>query len=485
MIRRGLALLLCATVAACSGSIAGPDPDSGATPLGDAGTSPPDSGASPLDAGKSDAGSSDASASDAGPVDLGILDSGAPDLGPADTGTSGCLDTDAGLLSPTGATHPLAPGDTLAAVLGAAAPGDRVVVQGGSYPAETLTNSFASPVWIEAAAGATPIFHGLTLNGAGQLIFRGIHFDGTVTLQAAHDLVFDQIDLDVGARDVSGLEIFNSRGATHDVLVMRSRIAGGARTIFFGGRFGLEVTWNHHVQFRDNELICGTHNCFQLSGGRDVIIEDNDFHDPQGAGVLTAGATRIVIARNRMRGGGVMAPAIQLATPGKEWDNYAGVEYMISSDITVANNLIVGWGGSGIELDAVRDVKIVYNTIASGAGLHTWARTPHDQQDNVILSGNHEVKLWNNILTSISLDAADPRPMLESNNLVERGGGGQNLYTGAASYDDQLSFVPQAGSPAIDHAMIDALTPLVDQRGSVRGPRPDIGAVEREGQVCR
>lgn len=427
---------------------------------------------------------SDAGTSDAGTSDSGLADLGAPDLGSPDSGVRTCLDYDAGLLPPPGATRMLTPGATLASILSGAAAGDRVVVQGGSYPAETLTNSFAAPVLIEAAPGAIPLFHGLTLNGAAGLIFRGIHFDATVTLQAAHDLVFDQIDLDVGARDVSGLEIFNSRGASHDILVMRSRIAGGARTIFFGGRFGLEVTWSHHVELRQNELICGTHNCFQLSGARDVIIEDNDFHDPRGGGVLTVGATRVLIARNRLRGGGVMASAIQLATPGKEWDNYAGVEYMISSDITVANNLIVGWGGSGIELDAVRDVKIVYNTIADGAGLHTWARSPHDQQDNVILSGNHEVKLWNNILPSISLDAADPRPVLESNNLVERGGGGQQLYTGAASYDDQLSFVPQAGSLAIDHAMVDALTPLVDGRGSLRGPSPDIGAVEREGAAC-
>lgn len=223
MLRRGLALLLYATIgAACSGTIAGQDRNSRATLDGagsaDAGFSTADSGALPSDAGIADAGS----------PDLGAPDLGVADVAPPDTGASRCLDYDAGLLGPTGATRMLAPGDTLAAVLGAAQAGDRVVVQGGSYPAETLSSSFASDVLIEAAAGATPVFHGLTLNGAAHLIFRGIHFDGTVTLQAAHDLVFDRVNLDVGARDVSGLEIFNSRGASHDVLVLRSRIAGGA-----------------------------------------------------------------------------------------------------------------------------------------------------------------------------------------------------------------------------------------------------------------
>ena len=218
-----LALLLYAAIgAACSGTVAGQDRDSGAAldaaGSADAGFSTADSGALPSDAGIADAGS----------PDLGAPDLGVADVGPPDTGASRCLDYDAGLLGPTGATRMLAPGDTLAAVLDAAQAGDRVVVQGGSYPAETLSSSFASDVLIEAAAGATPVFHGLTLNGAAHLIFRGIHFDGTVTLQAAHDLVFDRVNLDVGARDVSGLEIFNSRGASHDVLVLRSRIAGGA-----------------------------------------------------------------------------------------------------------------------------------------------------------------------------------------------------------------------------------------------------------------
>lgn len=423
----------------------------------------------------------------AGGVSTAGGDAAGGSAGGASGGGSAVIDAgvDAGLCAPfdagvvTGMTRTLSPGSTLAALLGQSMPGDRVLVRAGAYPSETLTRAFAQDVFVEAAAGETPIFHGLRLSGASGLVFRGLQFDGTVNLNNSHHVTFDHVNLDVGTADVSGLELFNSAGATHDIRVLDSRVAGGARTIFMGGRFGLEATWNHHLEFRRNEFICGTHNCFQLSGARDTVIEDNDFHDPKGAGVLTAGATRITIARNRMRGlKTVNVPAIQLATPGKEWDNFAGVEFMISSDITVANNLIVSWGGAGIRLDAVRDVKMVFNTVVDGVGLTTWRRTPHDQQNNVILTGNTGLQLWNNILPSVQLDPGDPRPMFESNNAVGTGGAGAGLITGMVQYVDQVDFAPVATSPAVNGGLVNAQTPPVDRRGRLRGAMPDVGALE-------
>ncbi|MFO0724076.1 MAG: right-handed parallel beta-helix repeat-containing protein [Myxococcota bacterium] len=448
-----------------------PAVETDASTAADAGGLPADSGMITMrDAGggQPDAGAADATpSSDAGAIADAMP---APDAMAADGGALSCgADAEP---SATGATHTIAPGQTLASALSAAQPGDRVLVHGGSYGAESLGQSFASDVFIEAAPAEVPIFHGLSLDSAAHLVFRGLHFDATVTLQAAHDIVFDGIDLDVGTADTSGLEVFNSHGPTHDLRVVGSRIAGGARTIFMGGRFGTDPTWNHHLVFERNELICGSHNCFQLSGARDMRIEDNDFHDPRGTAVLTAGATRIQILRNRMRGGGLQAAAIQLATPGMEWDNYAGVEFMLSTAIVVANNLIVDWDGPGIELDAVDGVQIVYNTVVGATGLHTWRRTPHDQQNNVIITGNNNVSLWNNILPSINLDPGDPHPMLESNNLI-----------GQPSWVDQVDYAPGPG-PAIDQAIVNSDTPLVDRRGRTRGPRPDHGAFEVGAPGC-
>ena len=128
-----------------------------------------------------------------------------------------------------------------------------------------------------------------------------------------------------------------------------------------------------------------------------------------------------------------------------------------------------GWESARI-LDAVDGVQIVYNTVVGATGLHTWRRTPHDQQNNVIITGNNNVSLWNNILPSINLDPGDPHPMLESNNLI-----------GQPSWVDQVDYAPGPG-PAIDQAIVNSDTPLVDRRADRRSLGPATGgAIARCG----
>src|SRR6185369_11278167 len=110
-----------------------------------------------------------------------------------------------------------------------------------------------------------------------------------------------------------------------DVEVTGSKLRGGGRTVFILGRFAPAETWNHDLRFSDDDFTCGSRVCFQLSGARDTVIEGNRLHGTVGTGVLTAGATRIRIARNRMTGAmGMSGAAVQLASPGMEWDNYDG-----------------------------------------------------------------------------------------------------------------------------------------------------------------
>jgi len=210
-------------------------------------------------------------------------------------------------------------------------------------------------------------------------------------------------------------------------------------------------------------------------------IVDNYFHDPLGPAVLTAGATRIEIARNRMLGSPTVdATAIQIATPG-EWDPYSGNQYMISSDIVVADNIITGWGGPGISLQAATRIDIVNNTVTTDVGLSTWRRIPHDTAGNVILTGNTDVRLWNNILTTIALDTGDPRPIYETNNLVRSGGGGQALITSDPRFAETDFFSLAADSPAVDAGLATPDTPTVDAFGNGRDGAPDLGANERGG----
>jgi hypothetical protein len=191
--------------------------------------------------------------------------------------------------------------------------------------------------------------------------------------------------------------------------------------------------------------------------------------------VLTAGATRVTISRNRFLGrDGSSQAAMQIATPGMEWDNYAGVENMVSSAIFIANNVIDHWA-TGVQLDAARDVSIVHNTVADRAGIRFNHRTPHDQSGNVILDGNSEIKVWNNILPTIALASGESRPSFESNNQVfQSGGGGMNPVSGQPMFGAGADYPLSATSPAIDKGVILMQGPLIDFEGRSRLPTPDV-----------
>ncbi len=376
---------------------------------------------------------------------------------------------------PTGETIEVTPPTTIAEALGSASAGDRLLLHAGAYGSETISDaSFASFVFIEAAEGESVSVPGLSFQSCDHVVLRGFSVEGTLELDGSSDFRLSNLTLDAGSSEEASLHF---RGTSHDIVIEQSTIQGGGRTIFVQVNFAPDETWNHHLEFVENEITCGSHNCFQISGGRDLLIEGNEIIGNGTSGVLTAGATRVKIARNRFRG--MNAAAVQLATPGAEWDDYAGVEYMISSVISVENNVIDGWNNA-VQLDAVTDIAIVYNTVADGTGIRFNHRTPHDQQSNVILDGNSEIRVWNNVLPSLSLDSAEARPSFESNNLVfESGGGGMNLITDMPAFDGATDYELSSTSPALGAAIVNDETPLVDFRAQPRGADPDVGAYER------
>jgi hypothetical protein len=404
--------------------------------------------------------------------------------GPSDTGPSDAAGSceSASPTIPTGATIDVKPPSTLAAALAGAHAGDRIVLYAGTYPAEQISGRrYPADVFIEAAPGEMVTISGVRFQSCDHIAIRGVRFAGTVLLDGSSNFTFRAVTLDGGASEEAALQIHGqgTAGASHDVLVENSTILAGGRTVFVLGSFAPSDKWNHHLTFVRNDITCGSHNCFQLSGARDMVIDDNKINGTATSGVLTAGATRIAITRNRFRGtSGKSQAATQIATPGAEWDNYAGVENMISSAIVIANNVVDGWA-FGVQLDAARDVAIVYNTVADGTGLKMHHRTPHDQMNNVILDGNSNIRVWDDILTSISIDAGEMRPSFESNNLVWKGGGsGPGLITADPAFASGMDYQLSASSPAIDAALVNNETPVVDFDGRGRGDRPDIGARE-------
>ena len=379
------------------------------------------------------------------------------------------------------------PPATLAAALATAQAGDRVVLHAGTYAQEKISKrKFASFVFIEAAAGETVTLPGATFTSSDHLAISGVTFTATVMLDGSSNFAFTKVTLDGGATEDAALQIHgqSSAGASHDVLVQDSTIKGGGRTIFILGVFAPSDGWNHHLTFVRDDITCGSHNCFQVSGGRDLVIDGNRINGTTTAGVLTAGATRVSITRNRFVGMAGQSPcATQIASPGMEWDNYAGVENMISSAVVIANNVVDGWG-TALQLDAAKDVAFVYNTVADGKGITFDHRVPHDQKGNVILDGNSNIRAWNNLMPAISVGTGEMPPSFQSNNVVWKGGGGgANLVTTMPTFASTTpgaanDWALAAGSVGIDGALVNAETPLVDFENRPRGAKPDVGAHE-------
>ncbi|MCB9641779.1 MAG: right-handed parallel beta-helix repeat-containing protein [Myxococcales bacterium] len=383
----------------------------------------------------------------------------------------------------TGKTITMKPGQKLADLLKQAQGGDRIEVSAGDYPQEDIKNvQFQDYVHIVAAPGAKPIFQGLRWTNCSYLLFQGISFKSTLYFRNSSYVWLEQIDLDMGANDISGLHInSDSSTSSHHFEIRRSRLAGGGRTIFMNSNFTPDPLWNNNLNFVKNTVECGTRVCFQLSGVRDSLIEDNDIKSATGGGILLAGATRIQILRNRLDGQKTAGTGMNIATPGVEWDNFNGVENMITSKVRIANNLVFDWKSNGIWLAGSVEIDIVNNTILGPTAISTARRTPHDKQGNVILTGNEKIRLWNNILSVFRIASGDPRPTLESNNLVKQGGAGTGLLQQdpLPEFIDTTSYQLKATSVAVDKGLQNNETPTDDLYGRLRTTPVDLGAIEQ------
>ena len=394
-------------------------------------------------------------------------------------GAGGAPCMQAAPLLPSGASIDVTPPMKIGEALAKAVAGDKLVLHPGSYTNESISKlSFAKHVFIQAADGETVTLPGLHFISCDHLVIDGVHVDGTLELEGSSNVVLRNVTL-AGQGEEAALQLQgqHAAGANHEITVEDSTIGGGGRTVFILGSFAPSEQWNHHLTFRHNHFSCGSHNCFQVSGGRDLDIVENDIKSETTAGVLTAGATRVNILQNTFTSKD--SAAMQIATPGMEWDNYAGVENMISSKVVIANNVVSGFK-TGVQLDAASDVAIVYNTFVDGAGVRFNHRTPHDQANKVILDGNENIRIWNDIMQQLAVAQADKPPALLSNNLISgSGSGGDNVVTGAPMFDAAKNYELMAGSPALDKALVNAETPLVDFDGRVRGDKPDLGAREQ------
>lgn len=202
------------------------------------------------------------------------------------------------------------------------------------------------------------------LRGSSGLAFSTVVFQDRVLLDGANNIGFTGCSFK-GIDEGAALEINGQgrSGPSYNINVSNSVLRGGGRTVFVLGAFGPSEKWNHSLTFDGNHLNCGSKACFQISGGRDIDIRGNTMRSRGVVGVLTAGAKATRITRNRFVGNGE-GTAMQIATPGWQWDPFSGVEHMVSSQNLLANNIVMNWG-VGIMFAAAVDTDVVFNSFSN------------------------------------------------------------------------------------------------------------------------
>ena len=94
--------------------------------------------------------------------------------------------------------------------------------------------------------------------------------------------------------------------------------------------------------------------------------------------------------------------------------------------------------------------------------------------------GNSDIRVWNDILPSISVATGETGPSFQSNNQIWKGGGGgPGLVPLPPVFAlGDINYAPVTNSPGNNSGLLNAETPSVDYMNRLRDDMPDIGARE-------
>lgn len=236
-------------------------------------------------------------------------------------------------------------------------------------------------------------------------------------------------------------------------------------------------TPGHPLTLRSASLANNTRTAIDgtvsVNGAHDVTIDGFDIHTPDsGSGVNIQGSSDVVITRDRITGSGdlnVPDSGIVIATG--------------SSAVTVSDDVIRDFGGSGLAADSVSGLTVVADTITGDI-------RPSTGPDTISVAGTSSGVA----VTDDILDAAPsvPTGSAVDYNVITTGAVGPHDVQGFGLTGSTDTFTPGDGSPAIDSADDTAAAfpatdlfgntatddPLVTDSGTGSGIR-DRGAVER------
>lgn len=270
------------------------------------------------------------------------------------------------------ATTEIGPGDNLQAAVDALAPGDELVLQGGTY---TLTSRFGisnsgtaqAPITIRAKDGEVPVItrdagqNTINVDGADYIVLRGLEIDG-----GSHGIRLDDADFitieDCHIHDTADVAISaNIGGSTYEGLIIRHNhihdTNGTGEGMYLGCNNNgcqmfdsiIELNWIHDT----NTNVSQGDGIEIKEGSYNNIVRDNVIYNTNYPCILTYstvgnGAPNI-IERNVLWGCG---------------------DYGIQSaaDAIIRNNIILSAASGGIgcqshQAGSPSNLEIVHNTI--------------------------------------------------------------------------------------------------------------------------
>jgi hypothetical protein len=254
-------------------------------------------------------------------------------------------------------------------------------------------------------------------------------------------------------------------GASNVTITDNHVTAGKRNVLLFAGTGGPRVKKVHIVT---NDLGGARSDAIQIIGADDVVIEQNLIHDlnvnpDHNDGVQSVDSTRLSIIGNTFTSPGQLD-----ADQGIMLGPMPGAHVV---DSRIENNVIHDWRGVGININGAVNTAVVNNSVtATGQPDRPW---PGLNLGEVPSPG---LKVWNNILSSISRSPGSVPLTLEDHNCVAKGGTGAHDVAAVPVLTAATGFALTAKSPCIGAGTADG-APALDRFGARRTRTIDAGAV--------
>jgi hypothetical protein len=374
----------------------------------------------------------------------------------------------------------------IATTLRSASGGDRIFLSDddGTFAHVDTSTSFGTDVVVQPRTGEQPTTEGWRFqSGASHVVLRGL------TIREPNYTAVDggsAVQVDDGASDI----------AIEDCRLTEGR--HGLRIV------GDDDTSPSNITLRDSEITGdGTSDGIQVDavnvgGGQHIAIDHNLIHDihiglPNGRdvqhddGVQVFLGSDVAITRNT-----IYLTTPQTAGPnqgiivGRAQDAY-GVGGQDVEDVTIADNLIYQWPGSGITVSGTTDVDVIHNTsydTGERGGDNALTVSEPLESDGRTRSLNSGLTIANNAIEKLAVATGASNPTTCTTNLVSvfnpRAASSACTSTDTSDPLFDGTYYLQSGSPAIGRANGSYPLPsgLGDRDETTRDAAPDLGARE-------